>query len=71
MLFAATFPERVSSLVLVNTFARWQRAEDYPIGMPADATEKMIGLFEGVWGRDNTMLILTAPEAFDDARFRS
>ena len=71
MLFAATFPERVSSLVLVNTFARWQRAEDYPIGMPADATEKVIGLFEGVWGRDNTMLILTAPEAFDDARFRS
>jgi pimeloyl-ACP methyl ester carboxylesterase len=28
MLFAATYPDRVSALVLINTFARWQRAED-------------------------------------------
>jgi pimeloyl-ACP methyl ester carboxylesterase len=34
MMFAASHPERVSALVLVNTFARWRRADDYPIGMP-------------------------------------
>ena len=31
---AASHPERVQALVLVNSFARWRRAEDYPIGMP-------------------------------------
>ena len=71
ILFTATFPERVDGLVLVNTFARWQRSDDYPIGMPSHVTEKTIRLFEDVWGRNNNMLVLTAPEAFDDARFSS
>jgi len=33
MVFAATYPERVSSLVLVNTFAKLQRTDDFPIGV--------------------------------------
>ena len=37
MMFAATYPERVESLVLNNTFARFLRSDDYPIGMPEDA----------------------------------
>ncbi|TMK90189.1 MAG: alpha/beta hydrolase [Actinobacteria bacterium] len=35
LLFAATHPERVDSLVLLNGFARLSRADDYPVGMPA------------------------------------
>jgi pimeloyl-ACP methyl ester carboxylesterase len=31
MMFAASHPDRVSALVLVNTFARWRRADDYPM----------------------------------------
>jgi class 3 adenylate cyclase len=34
ILLAATFPERVASLVLINGTARMARAEDYPIGVP-------------------------------------
>ena len=30
MLLAATYPRRRAGSVLVNTFARWQRAHDYP-----------------------------------------
>jgi class 3 adenylate cyclase len=71
ILFAATFPERVSSLVLVNSFARWKRADDYPIGMPPDAYTKLIDVYEGYWGQDADMLALTAPSMMADVRFRS
>lgn len=71
ILFSATFPERVSSLVLVNSFARWKRADDYPIGMPPDAYDRLLDVFEGFWGQDADMLALTAPSMMADARFRS
>lgn len=50
MLFAATHPERASSLVLVNTFARFARDEDYPWGMPSAALARWIDNFEHVVG---------------------
>jgi len=34
VLLAASHPERVSALVLVNSYARLNRADDYPIGVP-------------------------------------
>ena len=34
LMFAATHPDRVTSLVLINGFARLSRADDYPAGMP-------------------------------------
>jgi class 3 adenylate cyclase len=71
ILFAATFPDRVSSLVLVNSFARWKRADDYPIGMPPDTYTKLMDQYEGYWGQDADMLALTAPSMMADARFRS
>ncbi|HEV2310100.1 MAG TPA: adenylate/guanylate cyclase domain-containing protein [Acidimicrobiia bacterium] len=46
MLLAASHPERVSTLVLVDAFARFSRADDYPWGMPSDALDKWIGLYE-------------------------
>jgi len=61
MLLAATFPDRVSALVLVNSFARWRRAADYPIGMPDPTLEKLLALYEQHWGQDPEMLALTAP----------
>jgi class 3 adenylate cyclase len=70
MLFAATFPERVTALVLVNTFARWQRADDYPIGMPADVTAKLIQRWRQNWGITAEILGLTAPSLADDERVR-
>ena len=66
MLLAATFPDRISALVLVNAFARWRRAPDYPIGMPDASFEKLVSLYEQHWGQDPTMLATTAPSIAGD-----
>jgi pimeloyl-ACP methyl ester carboxylesterase len=50
MMFAATYPQRIRALVLVNTFARLLRAPDYPIGMPEDAAERFLQIWERAWG---------------------
>ncbi len=34
ILFAATYPERTAALVLYGSFARLNRGEDYPFGLP-------------------------------------
>jgi class 3 adenylate cyclase/pimeloyl-ACP methyl ester carboxylesterase len=70
MLLAATHPERVSELVLVNAFARWRRSADYPIGMPDPTFERLLELYEQHWGQDPTMLELTAPGAASDPHMR-
>ena len=48
--FAATHPERVSSLVLGNTAARYSYADDYPIGVPLEDLENFVTALEAVWG---------------------
>ena len=70
MLLAATYPERVNALVLVNSFARWERADDYPIGMPAETTAKLVERWEQNWGITAEILGLTAPSLTDDERAR-
>jgi class 3 adenylate cyclase len=70
-MLAASHPERVSALVLVNSFARWRRADDYPIGMPDATTEKLLERWEQNWGVTSEILDLTAPSSANDARFRS
>ena len=70
ILFAGTYPERVSALVLINTFARWRRDSDYPIGMPDDSVEKLTKAYEDHWGVDADILQVTAPTAARDPRFR-
>jgi class 3 adenylate cyclase len=69
MLFAATYPERTRALVLVNTFARMLRGEDYPIGMPRDAAEKLLQLWEPAWGT-GVVLQLTAPSVAADLQMQ-
>ncbi len=71
MLLAATYPDRVSALVLVNSFARWRRAADYPIGMPDSTFGKLLSLYEQHWGQDPQMLALTAPSISDDPHMRA
>jgi class 3 adenylate cyclase/pimeloyl-ACP methyl ester carboxylesterase len=70
MLLAATWPARVSALVLVNSFARWRRARDYPIGMPEATVEKLVSRYEQHWGQNADMLGLTAPTLAGDPRMR-
>ena len=51
LLFSATHPERVASLVLMNGFARFARADDFSIGMPQDVQETALEMIETGWGR--------------------
>jgi class 3 adenylate cyclase len=50
LMTAATHPDQVDSLVLINGFARFARADDYPAGMPAEAAELLLEGLEQTWG---------------------
>jgi class 3 adenylate cyclase len=50
LMSAATHPDRVKSLVLMNGFARFSRADDYPAGMPPQAAELLLKEIERTWG---------------------
>jgi pimeloyl-ACP methyl ester carboxylesterase len=70
MLLAATSPNRTLALILVNSFARWQRASDYPIGMPPSTVDSLVARYERNWGQDPAILALTAPSVAEDPRMR-
>src|SRR5215204_21762 len=69
VMFAATYPRRIRALVLVNTFARLLRAPDYPIGMPEDAAERFLQIWERAWGT-GVVLELSAPTVADDPQLQ-
>ena len=50
MLFAATYPQRVASLVLVNAYARFLRNDECPWGMPLDSFTSYIDGIGAAWG---------------------
>jgi pimeloyl-ACP methyl ester carboxylesterase len=70
LLFAATYPERVSSLVVVNTAARFTAAEDYPWGYRPDEVERFLRLQQDTWGTGGTVEQLT-PTMANDERYRA
>ena len=70
MLFAATYPDRVQSLVLINSFAHMIRDDDYPIGLPQEVIPRMLAGYESTWGRPEFVDTL-APSVAGDDRFRS
>jgi class 3 adenylate cyclase len=55
LLFAATYPDRTSALVLWGSFARTMYGPDYPIGYPPELTERVIERVIDRWG-DGVML---------------
>jgi class 3 adenylate cyclase len=71
MILAATFPERFPSLVLVNSYARFTRDADYPVGAPPHVVEAFSKGWKASYGRDASTLDLTAPSAARDPRFRA
>lgn len=60
LVFAASHPDRLSSLVIVDGFARVRRASDYPAGMPYEEAQRPLDLIERNWGR-GLMLDIFAP----------
>jgi class 3 adenylate cyclase/pimeloyl-ACP methyl ester carboxylesterase len=68
---AASRPERVAALVLVNAEARLLRGEDYPIGMPSRVADELSDQYVAQHGTTGTTLELLAPSMAADARFRA
>lgn len=64
MMTAAAYPDRVVSLVLVNGWARFARADDYPVGVPEEAHESILRLIEEQWGTGADLELL-APSFVD------
>jgi class 3 adenylate cyclase len=58
LLFAATHPDRLESLVLLNGFARLSRADDYPAGMPATVHESVLAGIDEHWGTGAMAMLL-------------
>ena len=66
-LFAATFPGRVSSLVLVNSSARFLRGPDYPFGVTEEFAESLIAAAEHSWGNEALVEMVVPSMAHDPA----
>ena len=52
ILFAAMHPERVRSLILINTSARYAAAPDYPIGVDQTTLDAIYEMLMSTWGTD-------------------
>jgi class 3 adenylate cyclase len=64
-LLSATYPERVSSLVMYGTWARVLQAPDYPEGVPREQFERFIATIRKDWGGP-VALKLWAPSVAHD-----
>ncbi len=54
--FAATYPDRVTALVLWSAYARLAQAPDYPIGIARDVYEGAIERTRRLWGTGRALI---------------
>jgi pimeloyl-ACP methyl ester carboxylesterase len=69
-LFAATYPERTTALIMCGSYARWIRDEDCLWAMTREQHEAAAATFERGWGTPVGFRTV-APTASADERFRS
>jgi pimeloyl-ACP methyl ester carboxylesterase len=62
LMFAATYPERTSALVLYGTFAS---IKSEPFSMPREQFEQILGEWEAHWG-EGVLVAVNAPSALAD-----
>jgi len=63
MMYASSHPERVSALVLINTYARLSRDADYPLGIPPAARDRLLEQSYADFKQFTD--VLSAPDATD------
>jgi pimeloyl-ACP methyl ester carboxylesterase/class 3 adenylate cyclase len=68
-LFAATYPQRTTALIMIGSYARGVRAPDYPIGVDAGIERKRLASMEQNWGNLSD-LEEKAPSVAHDERYR-
>jgi class 3 adenylate cyclase len=66
LLFAATYPDRTSALVMVDPFARVTTAPDYPWGRPLDQLSQDLERLRSVWGTQGGLMNVLAPNLLQD-----
>ena len=69
-LFAATFPERTSALVLNASYARRTWAPDFPWGLDDASRERILEGYETRWGSERFALRALARSMEGDEEFR-
>lgn len=70
ILFAATYPERVSALVMYSSYAKWIRDTDYPWAPTREEHEAVLATYEERWG-EPLGVGKFAPSMKNDAAFRA
>jgi class 3 adenylate cyclase len=70
ILFAATHPERVKALILIDSCAHYVREDDYPWGFPRERLNDIVASLEGSWASAKDLEV-TAPSRIGDERFRA
>lgn len=72
LLFAATYPERTTALILFGTMARFAWAPDFPLGVTEQESRDAIDGIDRSWGTEeyasNALRSWAAPGSADDAR---
>ena len=66
VLFAATYPERTTSLTLYGSYARSAWAPDYPCGRTDEEFEARISSFRQTWGTGRTAAVFSPSTAADE-----
>ncbi|TMF72770.1 MAG: adenylate/guanylate cyclase domain-containing protein [Chloroflexi bacterium] len=69
MLFATTYPERISALVLYGTYAKRVRGDDYPWAPTIEEHRENLDAVQREWGGPN-QAEAWAPSVADDDRFK-
>lgn len=68
--YAATHPDRVAALVLMDTFAHYVQHDDYPYGMTPEALDRFVALPTESWGT-GVGLDIFAPSRTGDSAFQA
>ena len=68
MLYAANQPQRVSSLIILNSYARLLADDNYPFGVPVDEAEEYVRQFGEGWGTTGRAA-QWVPSKADDASY--
>jgi len=69
-IFAASHPERTQALVLINSFARLRRADDYHPGMPEHIQRMVLDAIREGWGTGMALATLAPDFANDEQALR-
>jgi len=71
MIFAATYPERISGMVFFDSTAKWIADESYPWGFPtAEAADDVARIMEQMWGSEEYVAAVI-PSMANDNRFKT